>query len=73
MAPQPHDKPDPHFEELLVYLRESRGFDFTGYKRSSLMRRVDRRMVQAGSSDCIEYLDQLQVRRTSSRCFSTRS
>ena len=28
------------FEALLDYLKHSRGFDFTGYKRSSLMRRV---------------------------------
>ena len=31
---------DPRFEVLLEYLRYTRGFDFTGYKRSSLMRRV---------------------------------
>jgi hypothetical protein len=31
---------DPQFEALLDYLRNHRGFDFTGYKRSSLMRRV---------------------------------
>ena len=28
------------FTRLLEYLRMSRGFDFTGYKRTSLMRRV---------------------------------
>ncbi|MEN3307427.1 MAG: two-component system, chemotaxis family, CheB/CheR fusion protein [Micromonosporaceae bacterium] len=52
---------DPRFEALLAYLKETRGFDFTGYKRSSLMRRVDRRMVQIGSADYAEYLDLLQV------------
>jgi two-component system CheB/CheR fusion protein len=52
---------DPDFEALLVYLKESRGFDFTGYKRSSLMRRVDRRMVQVGVGGYPEYLDHLQV------------
>jgi len=36
------------FETLLRYIKESRGFDFTGYKRSSLMRRVGRRMSQLG-------------------------
>ena len=35
---------DRAFESLLEYLKESRGFDFTGYKRSSLMRRVMKRM-----------------------------
>ncbi|MDG4825813.1 CheR family methyltransferase [Asanoa sp. WMMD1127] len=53
--------PDPHFESLLLYLKEQRGFDFTGYKRSSLMRRVGRRMDQVGTSDYVEYLDYLQV------------
>jgi PAS domain-containing protein len=41
-------EPDPTFETLLVHLRETRGFDFTGYKRSSPSRRVDRRMAQVG-------------------------
>ncbi|MEU4692733.1 CheR family methyltransferase [Actinoplanes sp. NPDC023714] len=52
---------DPNFEALLGYLKESRGFDFTGYKRSSLMRRVNRRMSQVETSDYQEYLDYLQV------------
>ncbi|HEX4723377.1 MAG TPA: CheR family methyltransferase, partial [Pseudonocardiaceae bacterium] len=49
------------FEEILQYLKETRGFDFTGYKRSSLMRRVDRRMAQVGVDNYVEYLDVLQV------------
>lgn len=49
------------FEEILQYLKEARGFDFTGYKRSSLMRRVDRRMSQLGVGDYVEYLDVLQA------------
>jgi two-component system CheB/CheR fusion protein len=53
--------PDPYFETLLLYLKEQRGFDFTGYKRSSLMRRVARRMDQVGAADYVEYLDHLQV------------
>jgi two-component system CheB/CheR fusion protein len=52
---------NPHFEALLVYLKESRGFDFTGYKRSSLMRRVNRRMSQVDVTEYQEYLDFLQV------------
>ena len=53
--------PNPAFEALLTHLKEARGFDFTGYKRSSLMRRVDRRMAQVSVSDYLEYLDYLQV------------
>src|SRR5829696_695719 len=52
---------DPRFEALLEYLKETRGFDFTGYKRSSLMRRVDRRMAQTGARDYTDYLDMLEV------------
>jgi two-component system CheB/CheR fusion protein len=54
-------EPDPAFETLLVHLRDNRGFDFTGYKRSSLSRRVDRRMAQVGVTDYIDYLDYLEL------------
>jgi two-component system CheB/CheR fusion protein len=52
---------DPAFEAMLEFLKESRGFDFTGYKRSSLVRRVDRRMAQVGIASYTEYVDYLQV------------
>jgi len=53
--------PDASFETLLAHLKEARAFDFTGYKRSTLMRRVQRRMSQAGCTDYLDYLDFLQV------------
>lgn len=43
------------------YIRHARGFDFTGYKRASLMRRVRHRMDQAGFTAFDEYLDTLQA------------
>ncbi|ORC02082.1 chemotaxis protein CheR [Mycobacterium persicum] len=52
---------DESFEALLRYMRDSRGFDFTGYKRASLMRRVRHRMDQAGYSGFDDYLDVLQA------------
>ncbi|MGY1744318.1 CheR family methyltransferase [Blastococcus sp. SYSU D00695] len=52
---------DPAFEDLLVYLRERRGFDFTGYKRPSLVRRVRRRMGEVGIGSFAEYEDFLEV------------
>ncbi|OBK63149.1 chemotaxis protein CheR [Mycobacterium colombiense] len=52
---------DEAFEALLRYMRDSRGFDFTGYKRTSLMRRVRHRMDQAGYTAFDEYLDFLQA------------
>jgi two-component system CheB/CheR fusion protein len=54
-------KTDESFEALLRYMRDSRGFDFTGYKRASLMRRVRHRMDQAGYHTFEQYLDVLQA------------
>ena len=39
---------DASFERMLNFLRDSRSFDFTGYKRPSLMRRVRHRMREIG-------------------------
>jgi two-component system, chemotaxis family, CheB/CheR fusion protein len=58
MSPTEHNA---DFEALLLYLQQSRGFDFTGYKRSTLMRRVVKRMGTVGLSEFAEYLDYLQV------------
>ncbi|MFN6528811.1 CheR family methyltransferase [Nostoc sp. ChiSLP03a] len=52
---------DPKFENLLVYLRQSRGFDFTGYKRSTLIRRVLKRMQSLNIENFEEYQDYLEV------------
>ena len=55
------DEPDAHFEQLLTYLHEQRGFDFSGYKRQSLARRVRRQMVVAGVDTFEAYQDYLAV------------
>jgi two-component system CheB/CheR fusion protein len=68
-AEQPAPKPDPRvpeakdpaFERLLSYLKESRAFDFTGYKRASLIRRVQHQMREVGVDSFDEYCDYLQV------------
>lgn len=52
---------DPEFENLLGYLKTSRGFDFTAYKRTTLSRRVQKRMQTVGVSTYGEYLDFLEV------------
>jgi two-component system, chemotaxis family, CheB/CheR fusion protein len=52
---------DRDFEALLDYLRDTRGFDFTGYKRASLARRVSKRMQSVGMEKYSDYLDHLQV------------
>lgn len=51
----------PDFEALLEYLKRTRGFDFTGYKRSSLMRRVHKRMQEIDLEDFNAYQDYLEV------------
>jgi two-component system CheB/CheR fusion protein len=48
-------------EILLDYLRRTRGFDFTGYKRTSLSRRIDKRMQIVGADSYLSYLDHLEV------------
>jgi two-component system CheB/CheR fusion protein len=48
------------FEALLDELRRSRGFDFSGYKRASLMRRVSKRLQMVGVhgyASYVAYLD----------------
>ena len=52
---------DPSFEKLLLFLRDSRSFDFTGYKRPSLMRRVQHRMREIGAESFEDYQDVLQL------------
>src|SRR5438034_8058184 len=51
----------PEFEAVLDFVKRSRGFDFTGYKRSSLMRRILKRMHTVGVGDYTSYLDFLEV------------
>jgi two-component system, chemotaxis family, CheB/CheR fusion protein len=41
-------EPDPIFERLLEFVRDERGFDYTGYRRPSLMRRFEKRMQEVG-------------------------
>src|SRR5262245_4123092 len=52
---------DPVFDELLAYLRRTRGFDFTGYKPTSLQRRINKRMQDVGIATFPDYVDYLEV------------
>ncbi|WP_459957832.1 CheR family methyltransferase [Nocardia sp. IFM 10818] len=51
---------DAALEDLLVFIRDSRGFDFTGYKRSSLTRRIRKRMHEVRVGDYLDYRDMLE-------------
>ena len=52
---------DPELEALLLHLKETRGFDFAGYKRATLERRVRRRMQTVNVATYADYLDYLEV------------
>jgi two-component system, chemotaxis family, CheB/CheR fusion protein len=52
---------DAAFEALLDFLKRSRGFDFGGYKRTSLERRFRRRMEAIDCKSYGDYLDYLEV------------
>ena len=55
----PESSPEPlegaAFEQILDFLRQTRGFDFTAYKRASLMRRMRKRMDAVGIRDFDEH------------------
>ncbi len=44
-------EPDHGFESLLEFVRDSRGFDYTGYRRPTLTRRFQKRMQAVGADD----------------------
>src|SRR5690349_3283092 len=48
-------------DELLEFIKEARGFDFTGYKRSSIERRVVKRMSEVGVDRYEDYIDYLEL------------
>ncbi|MER6689609.1 CheR family methyltransferase [Streptomyces minutiscleroticus] len=52
---------DEELEELLGFLRDARGFDFTGYKRSTLGRRIRKRMAEAEAETYADYRDHLET------------
>ena len=52
---------DEQFEELLGFIKEHRGFDFTVYKRPTLRRRIEKRMQVVGATDFSAYGEQLRA------------
>jgi two-component system CheB/CheR fusion protein len=51
---------DPQLEALLEFLRDERGFDFTGYKRPSLGRQIAKRVDAVGAADFDAYRTYLE-------------
>jgi len=52
---------DDHFEALLVYLERTRNVDFRGYKRTSLRRRIEKRLKDLDIPNFGAYQDYLEV------------
>ena len=52
---------DTTLDALLEFVKETRGFDFTGYKRSSIERRVAKRMAAVGAERYDDYVDYLEL------------
>jgi two-component system, chemotaxis family, CheB/CheR fusion protein len=64
VSPDRPARSDDDLDALLGYLKATRGFDFSGYKRSSLERRIRKRMSDVEVSDYRDYLDFLEVNPT---------
>jgi two-component system, chemotaxis family, CheB/CheR fusion protein len=52
---------DRQLEDLLEFIRDARGFDFTGYKRPSLARRIAKRLQATRSGTYDEYQSHLEA------------
>ena len=52
-------EPDPSFERLLEFVRDERGFDYTGYRRPTLTRRFEKRLQAVGADDWAAYREYL--------------
>jgi two-component system CheB/CheR fusion protein len=52
---------DASLESVLEFIRENRGFDFTGYKRPSPQRRIAKRMQTIGIDGYDDYLVHLET------------
>ena len=57
----PENEQSEELEDLLRFLRDARGFDFTGDKRSSPARRINKRMHDVGIQHYGDYRDHLET------------
>jgi CheR methyltransferase-like protein len=55
------DPQDDQFDDLLELLKRTRGFDFSGYKRTTLARRVAHRMQALEIENYGDYVDHLEL------------
>jgi two-component system, chemotaxis family, CheB/CheR fusion protein len=52
---------DTTLEALLEFIKGTRGFDFTGYKRSTIERRLAKRLAAVGAERYEDYIDYLEL------------
>jgi two-component system CheB/CheR fusion protein len=52
---------DPRFEDLLGFVYDARGFDYSQYKRPSLIRRFEKRMQTVGAETYDDYRSYLEA------------
>jgi two-component system, chemotaxis family, CheB/CheR fusion protein len=52
---------DTTLDGLLDFVKETRGFDFTGYKRTTIQRRVAKRMAAVDAERYDDYIDYLEL------------
>ena len=64
-AMKARDDRDSDLESLLQFVRTSRGFDLTAYKRATLTRRIGKRLSELGLSSFAEYRDYVDTTRGS--------
>ena len=57
----PDDESSEGLEALIQYIKRTRQFDFSGYKRTTLSRRIGKRMQEVGCEEYAEYQDYLEV------------
>ncbi len=60
MTDDREEDPSERVEDLLQYLKKTRGFDVTAYKRSSLVRRIDKRLQAVSVPSYEGYQDYLE-------------
>src|SRR5687767_3399407 len=58
-----NNRHDPELERIIERVSTEHGFDVRGYKRSTLYRRLRRRMADAGAATVDDYLVRLETDR----------
>lgn len=58
---EPADPQARELDALLELIHRERGLDFSGYKRSTLTRRIHQRAAAVGAASLLEYRERIRV------------